>query len=87
VQRIGRNADAASGVGFGLSLVLVDFLISAHASMGLAFAFGFGLVDLSCSFLARCAFVSDATECFEGIAFTCTFKRGCHHHGCRLWFG
>ena len=52
LQRIGRYADAASGVGFGLSHVLVDFLISAHASMGLAFAFGFGLADLPRSLVA-----------------------------------
>jgi len=52
VQCFGWNAHAASVVGFGLSLVLVDFLISSHASLGLAFAIGFGFDDLPCSLLA-----------------------------------
>jgi hypothetical protein len=51
-QRIGRYAHAASGFGFGLSLVVVDFFLGAHARLGLAAAFGFGLADLPCALMA-----------------------------------
>jgi hypothetical protein len=52
VQRIGRYANAASGFGLGLSLVVVDFLLGAHARLGLAAAFGVGLADLPRSLMA-----------------------------------
>jgi hypothetical protein len=52
LQRIGRYADAASGFGFGISIVVVDFFLRALARLGLAVAFGFGLADLPHSLLA-----------------------------------
>ena len=52
VQRFGRDTHAASGFGLGLSLVVVDFFLSAHASLGLAAALGFGLADLPRSLMA-----------------------------------
>ena len=52
VQRFGRDTHAASGFGFGISLVLVDFLLGAHSVLGLAVAFGFGLADLPRSLMA-----------------------------------
>jgi hypothetical protein len=52
VQRIGWYPDAASGIGTGVSLVLVDFLLGTHARLGLAVAFGFGLADLPRSLVA-----------------------------------
>jgi hypothetical protein len=52
VQRIGWYPDAASGVGIGFSLVLVDLLLGTHARLGLAVAFGFGLADLPRSLVA-----------------------------------
>jgi hypothetical protein len=52
LQRIGWYTDAASDVGFGLSLVFVVILFIPHASLGLAVSFAFGLADLPSSLLA-----------------------------------
>ena len=87
LQRIGWYKDAASDVGIGLSIVFMVIFCLAHASLGLALSFAFGLADLSGSVLARCAIVSDATECFEGIAHASTLDGRRSHHGRRLWLG